>query len=412
MIRFEAPPYAHQTRIEAFDEVMEVLRSPHFVQNSHKESEPVYGDVLLMTDGQEHLARRATFSSMFSRSALQFLETEALMPPIQQILQDLSRTVDSEGVARADLVPLVRSMLTRITALVTGVDGVDTEEKTNRFREQVALLAAASAVEWSMRSHVEVLDEGVQALNECVEEFLRPSLNRRRKLVAEQAELPGDENTLPVDLLTLIALHEKSEGYEEDYIWRECVLALVAASATTTQALPLAFVHLEEWLKDHPEDRARLDDPEFLRRAATESLRLHLPAPALSRKATGDVTLKSGREITEGEEVALFFTHSNLDTSKFGDDAAEYDLERELPKGTQPWGLNFGNGVHMCIGRPLVTGLANKADPSQATEGTMVKILRTLYQRGIELDPENPPVRNRTTVEDSYESVPILLRKL
>ncbi|MBM9465696.1 cytochrome P450 [Nakamurella leprariae] len=412
MLRFEAPPYADQTRIEDYDEVMEVLRSPHFIQNSHKESAPVYGDVLLLTDGAEHMERRAMISTLFSRGALQFLESEALMPPIERLMNDLKAFQDDDGIVRTDLVPLVRAMLTRITALVTGVDGVDTEEKTERFRAQVAILAEASAVEWSNRPHEVVLADGIRTLDECVAEFLRPALERRRALAA--AIRSGERQVAdgPTDLLMLLALHEDEKGFGEDYIWRECVLALVAASATTTQALPHAFVHLEEWLVAHPEDRARLGDAEFLRRIATESLRLHLPAPALSRKAVQEVTLKSGRVIASGEEVCLFFTHSNLDTKKFGDDADVFDINRELPRGTQPWGLNFGNGVHMCIGRPLVTGLANKVDPEQATDGTMVKILRALYERGIELDPDRAPQRNRNSVEDAYSSVPVLFRKV
>ncbi|GAA1936323.1 cytochrome P450 [Nocardioides hwasunensis] len=412
MLRFEAPPYADQTRIEAYDEVMEILRSPHFIQNSHKESVPVYGDVLLLTDGAVHIKRRQMISTLFSRGALQYLESEALMPPIEHLLSELAKDKNADGVVRTDLVPLVRAMLTRITALVTGVDGVDTDEKTERFRMQVALLAEASAVEWSKRPHDVVLADGVRMLDECVQEFLRPSYERRRAMAAEIKAGTRDVADGPTDLLMLLALHEGDGDFTEDYVWRECVLALVGASATTTQALPHAFMHLEDWLAEHPEDRTRVDDPEFLRRAATESLRLHLPAPALSRKAVQDVELKSGRRIAADEEVCLFFTHANLDTDKFGDDAHEYDLERELPAGTQPWGLNFGNGVHMCIGRPLVTGLTNRADPTQSTDGTMVKILRALYAHGVERDPDQQAQANQNSVEDAYASVPVIFRKL
>ncbi|MBM9465695.1 cytochrome P450 [Nakamurella leprariae] len=411
--RFEAPPYAGLQRFDDYADVDEILRSPGFRQGSHGESLVFFGDSLLLTDGEAHLRRRGLISALFSRAALQVYESDALLPVISQLMQDLVPSRDADGIVRLDFVPLARAMLTRITALVVGVDGVDTPERTAVFQDYVARLGVAASVEWSLRDHDEVVAEGVDAKGRIIDEFLRPSMQRRQVLVDAVQRGEGERSDLPTDLLTLLALHaDQWSDLDGDYLWREAILALVAASQTTTHALPHVLMHLEEWFQDHPEDRARVTESAFVRRAVAESLRLHQPAPALTRIATQDVVLRSGRTIAAGEQVALFFTSANRDEQKFGVDAERFDLSREIPKGTQPWGLNFGSGIHMCLGRPLVTGQVNNADESMSTEGTMVKIVKAIYAAGFSFDPDRPPRRQTHSVHDTYESMPIILRSL
>jgi cytochrome P450 len=103
--------------------------------------------------------------------------------------------------------------------------------------------------------------------------------------------------------------------------------------------------------------------------AAGESLRLHQPVPTLLRIALKDVTLASGRKIAKDERIALFFTPANRETGVFGADANEFNPYRVAPPKLQPWGLTFGGGVHMCIGRPLATGMFNRVDDRNGTEG-------------------------------------------
>ena len=42
----------------------------------------------------------------------------------------------------------------------------------------------------------------------------------------------------------------------------------------------------------------------------------------------------------------------------------------------------------------------------------MVRIVKTLYDLGAELDLENPPKRISVSYHDTFESVPIILRHL
>jgi cytochrome P450 len=411
---FTAPPYvAAFQRADTYAEIEEILRSPDFVQGAHLESKMFFGDSLLLMDGPAHMDRRMLFSSLVSKAAMHYYESEALAPVIDQVMAELRTNRGADGLARTDLVPLIRIMLHRITALVTGVDGVDTPERTERFRALVDKLGEAVTVEWSTRDKQQVIREGFQTRDALVTEFLQPSLDRRRELVRRFKSGEIDKSALPTDLLTLLTLHgDDARPGDETYIWRESALFLVASAQTTTHTLPHVIIHLRDWCKEHPEDAPKVNDPAFLRIAAGESLRLHQPAPTLMRIARKDTVLSSGRKIAKDERVALFFTPANRETHVFGPDANKFNPYRAVPAGLQPWGLTFGAGVHMCIGRPLITGMFNRTDDKTGTEGTMVKILKTLYAYGVELDPDDPPKRMEASYHDAYSSVPIILRKL
>lgn len=405
----EPPHIASMTKISDYREIDEILRSKDFRQGSHTESRPLFGESLLLLDGPEHRERRRLENPLFDRTALMSYDHEALNPVIQQSIDECLARADDSGRVRVDLVPLVRTMLHRISAATTGIDGVDDPERTERFRWFVELLGAAATVEWSTEDHDEVLARGMRLRDEFVDEFFRESEERRKQLVRDfRAGRIGREE-LPVDLLTLLHLHWNDE-WDDELPLREATLFLVAATQTTTHTLPHALVHLEEWTAEHPEDRAKLADPDFLRQVVNESLRLHQPAPTLLRYATSTVTLASGRTIQEGERVALLFTPANRDKQIFGADADEFDPYRPSAAGVRPWGLTFGGGAHVCVGRPLVTGLA-KRDGAQPTEGTMLRILRALYAVDVRLDPDDPPVENASSSHDNYSSMPVILTR-
>lgn len=400
---------ASMTKVAGYGEVNEILRSKDFRQGSHTESRPLFGDSLLLLDGPEHLKRRRLENPLFDRAALIAYDHVALGPMIDQSLEECFAAAGPDGKTRVDLVPLVRTMLYRIAAATTGIDGVETPERTQRFREFVEELGAAATVEWSNDDHAAVLEQGLKLRSQFVDEFFRDSVERRKKLVQNFRDGQLTRGELPVDLLTLLYLHW-DDSWDEELPLREATLYLVAATQTTTHALPHVLIHLRDWFADHPEDADKVNDPEFLRLAANESLRLHQPAPTLLRFATADVTLSSGRSFAEGERVALLFTPANRDPEVFGADPDRFNPYRETSSGARSWGLTFGGGEHVCVGRPLVTGLA-KRDGERPTEGTMLRILRALYTVRVELDPDNPPIENASSSHDSYSSMPLILTR-
>ena len=198
---------------------------------------------------------------------------------------------------------------------------------------------------------------------------------------------------------------------DEDLPFREISIFLTGATQGTAHSTVSFVLRLEKWLAAHPEDRSLLlSDPEFLRRASVESLRMTVASPARIRIATEDVTLSSGRVIKAGETVALLFIQANTDRKRFGEDAGEFNPHRSFHDAA-PWGLAFGAGAHACPGRPMATGTLSLKGKAEA-DGSMVALVRRLYEAGLELDPENPPVPDPSTHYDLYTSVPLRFTKL
>ena len=406
------PPYvAGMAQLTRYAEVAEVLRSPHFVQGSHRESAPFFADSLLVLDGRAHFDRRRMEARLFGREALIHYEKQVLQPAIDRSLADLRERDGTTG----DLPTLTRRMLLEMTAQITGIDGVDTAESTERFHWFIDKIGEGSTVEWSTRDHDEVIAEVLAVREQFVEEFYAASLERREALVARYRAGELDGADLPLDLLTVLVL-EADPGWDPLVPLREATLYLIAGTQTTSHAVPHIVNHLHGWFADHPEQRALVGDLEFLQSAAYESLRLHLPSPSLLRIATQDVELASGRRIADGERVALLFTPANRDPEVFGADADGYNLERVVQPPVKPWGLAFGGGRHTCIGRQLVTGLSRTfdelADEERATAGMAVQILLALYAAGVEPDPERVPQYRAVSHHDAFDSYPVVFSSL
>lgn len=403
-------------RFDTYAEIEEIMKSPDFVMSGAEERTIFFEDTLIMSEGQRHSELKQLFAPLMSRQAVAYYELHLVEPIIRKTIAEMQTRRGPDGHVRADIVPLIHAALTRISARVTGVDGVDTPERTERFRKLVLTLAAATTGSFSTTPQAEMIQRGRDAMAELIEDYLKLSLDRRIALVRRHRAGEIALEDLPRDVLMSLCLQDDLSRPDDDekipYVWRQCALFLSGSIKTTSHSLPHVFVHLDAWLRAHPEDRAKLKDPEFLHRAAAESFRLHQTTPARFRAATRDVTLSTGRKVARGEMVALEAQWANIQTDIFGDDAGEYNPYREPPKGVQPWGISFGLGVHSCIARNLVTGIMNRGDDKHGTHGTAVRIMLALYELGAELDPENPPRRPASSLHDSYDSVPIILRDL
>jgi cytochrome P450 len=197
---------------------------------------------------------------------------------------------------------------------------------------------------------------------------------------------------------------------DPDVIVRESILFMAGATDTTSNAVNHAIADLETWLAEHPEDRARTDDAAFLRGVCNESLRLHPNVTALARRATQEITLGSGRVVPAGTEVALDLVTASRDAAVFGADADRFDPWRPMPDGAPPYGVAFGTGRHVCIGRPLVTPVSGRPTGKDEGERALLKIVRALVRAGVRLDPDAPP-QLAPTAEDVYASLPVLLTR-
>lgn len=381
----EPGPIDGIARVRSYAEADEILCSRIFAQESKHESAPLIGGTVLVLDGPEHLARRRLLSPLVARSALVGYQ--------DVIARTLDRCTDDalcphgDGWA-SDLVPLGRAVFLQFAAALIGFDDVTDPDGTAELLAHLGPILEGVTVEWSTRDHAEVLAEARRARDRVVERFYTPAARRR----AEQVE----RGEAAIDLLSLLAAH--GDRWGDDAAVREVVLFL-AASTLNNAAL---LVHTVAELARHTPDPATLTDDE-LHAAVFETLRLHPPTVALLRRASTDATLRDGRVVREGEHVAIDIGAANRDPAVFGPDPDRFRPGRRLPDRVRPWGLTFGSGPHLCLGRAVVTGGA-------ASPGMHVQILRSLYGLGMRPDPDRAQVLAASS-QRRHDSYPVLLRQ-
>ena len=175
------------------------------------------------------------------------------------------------------------------------------------------------------------------------------------------------------------------EKWDSEVYVRE--ITLFAPGDTIMRFVPHMVAEIHGWVSEHPEDRARLEDVGFLRRCATESLRLHPASPYFIRRAVEDTTLASGRTFSAGDYVVLDVTTASLDPEVFGPDADRFDPNRVPLHRVKQVGLAFGEGPHTCIGAVMSVGEISARRPGPDDPlGLVPYTLRELFRAGVTPD--------------------------
>ena len=393
----DAPYLADMVRVRSFRDVAAVLRAPTALQASHRESRDFYGDTLLLLDGDAHFARRRQEMPLFRRDALLRYERGILAGTIARTFDDTLAGGDDAGVVQADLVPMTHRILLEIAAAIVGFDDVDTAERTARLSEIIDELAHAAHVEWATTDRDAIIRRGLAFKQALVEEFQGPAWERR-----QAAAIPAE------DAADLLALLVTAPPDDPDVVVRETILYLMASTQTTTHALPHVIAELDSWEASGRAPQGWRGDLELLKAACQEAVRLHPPVPALLREATADLDLPSGLTIRAGDRLALELAAANNDPEVFGPEPQRFDPLRPLPSGIARHGVSFGGGIHTCIGRSLTVGLMSETDPEADNLGMMLQLLQTFHAAGGRPDPDRPPRRNTASVQDYYESFPVV----
>jgi cytochrome P450 family 144 len=164
---------------------------------------------------------------------------------------------------------------------------------------------------------------------------------------------------------------------------------LSAGGESTTSLLGNALHHLAT----DPDLQARLrDDAELLPPFIEEMLRLESPFRYHLRHAPR-VTELRGVEVPAGAAVLLLWGAANRDPAEY-DRPDEVVLDRPTPRHH----VAFGRGIHLCVGAPLARLEAQV-------------VLREVLRRtsSIELDPDDPPVREPSLVVRRFRRLPLRL---
>ncbi len=178
----------------------------------------------------------------------------------------------------------------------------------------------------------------VQAMNHV--EVRRLSLELydvAREIVEGRKAEPLDSNADMVSGL-LAACEAEVDPITEEMVVASIRQMLVAAMAAPHAVMSSAAVHLARDAQLHKRLR---EHTELIPAAVEEFLRLYSPYRVFSRTPVEDVVI-GGREITEGEPIAMIFPSANRDADVF-DDPHEFKLDR-MPNQH----IAFGVGVHTC----------------------------------------------------------------
>ena len=396
-------------RISGYDDAAQTLRHHDLAQSLYDEGAVIMQDVLLTLHGDAHRARRVLELRVFRRDFFRYYEKEVYPRTFAETIAPFDRA------GRADLMELGYRVTMNLTADFAGVDRPRRDAaETDELLRIVKIFSEGATLVHSTRDKEAVRREVRAALEVFDATFYQPSLARRRALVErfQRGEIP--EEALPRDVLTVLVRNEDRLEIAPELMRREIAFYLQAGSHSTANSTTHAFHDLLEWCTAHPADRERIKrDALFLQRCVHESFRLRPASPESWRRPVCPVPLPTGVTAEPHQQVVIELARANRDRSIFGPDADEFNPYRVLPEGIPPYGLTFGNGVHLCLGRDLDGGVVPKADTDPATHqyGIVPLFVQALFERNARRDPDSPPQRAQNTERPNWGSYPILMER-
>ncbi len=275
----------------------------------------------VFNDPPVHTRLRGLMNKAFTTAAI-----EGLRPNIQRIVDDLLDKAATRGrmdVIRDFAYPLPASVI----GDMLGVPRADLD-RLKQWSDDLATFVLTSPVN---RDRYRLAAEGSREMTAYF-----------RDLIAERRRQPGDDVTSG-----LIAAHLEGDRLSADELVANCVLLLFAGHETTTQLIGNGCYAL----LTHPEQLADLQandgDAAVVRNAVEEMLRFDGPSLASVRIAAEDYAL-GGKNIRKGDRLFLFNAAAGRDPAAFPD-PDRFDIRRE-DAGRH---VNFGWGLHFCIGAPL-----------------------------------------------------------
>jgi cytochrome P450 len=385
----------NSVEIKDFEGVREAWKCPHLsarMGDSGEELGPSYElflrGTVIQLDGAEHVKRRRTYGQLIRGGGHKEFRDTWLFPVVDSSVRELHANPDEDGFARVEVYRWIRRVQMQLAAALVGFDEAREPEGAEELADLMTILMAGRPTQYEMTvvGHDEesaALKATVGARDEILERFFRPNLERRLELVRRLEAGEISEEDLPKDLTMLIARRADPAWEDPALAEREVLLLLAGSVHTTSSAVMWTLREIFAWLEEHPDEESRLEDDDFILGAAREALRLHPVAPASPRLAVEDVELKSGAEIPDGAIALIRSGFASTEPSIYGEDAMEFNPDREVPPGIYEFGFAFGTGSHMCYGLPIVMG-------TNGLDGSLGYMLKAMLGAGARPDPEAP----------------------
>jgi cytochrome P450 len=391
-------------RFDDYVAIQEALFHPHLSrtldQRSFEQGNPRAGTLSLL-HGDEHKRRRRLENRLFQRRALVQYERE-LFPKV------LAEMLEGAAVGRVDLFELSGALSVVLAARRAGIDHDGTREQLTQLFDYVKVIAQAAAVLDVVGDRDRVQADTVGVLQELDQHYVTPPRRRRERLLEDLAGTAGGE-VPTADLLT-VALQQLRAGddtfADHGLLVREAALFLHGGSHTSAQTVCNVFYFLfgldgspprTDWL------RRVAEDPLDAQKCVHETVRLRPPNPEMKRRAEQDVEV-AGTRVQRGSTVVLDARTANRDPARFGADPERFDPDREIRDDVPLWGLSFGAGPHICIGRsvaggfPLTGARLHRDLPPGHLHGLVALMVQAIAACGVQADPHlAPEVDRRTT---------------
>ena len=393
----------NEITIAGYEEARQAFRSKVLRQALYDAGEVVMADVLVNLHGDEHRARRRLENRLFRRDTHTRYERD-LFPPI--VDATLAPYVAEGG---AELVSLSHQMMMNLAASTAGVDRpLGTPEETFHLYGSMMLFIEGATLAHYTGDRDAKRREVAEALAAFDEEFLAPSVARRRAILERVAAGDASEEDLPRDVLTVLLRNADDLELPPDVVLRETCFFLLAGAHTSATAFVRTLDHVYE-LGEVGTVRAR-DDLGFLQRCVHETVRLQPSSPVAMRWALEDVDLPSGRHIATGDKVVIDLMAANRDPEAFGDAAEDFDPDRELPAGVAPWGLSFGLGMHACIGQEIAAGIdpMGRGIDDDHLYGLVPIAVQAVLRAGGRRDPDDPPQLDPESARGYWARYPVV----
>ncbi len=283
--------------------------------------------MLVNHDNPEHDRLRNIVNLAFSRKRI-----EELSPHVSTMVHHLLDEIERDkGTGIEAMTDICAALPARVMVHLLGLpDGIAAKF---RYWGTAFMLSADLTPEQRQTSNVELYTyfvEQVTAMDEALAAGKSVPDSLMRALLTTQAD---------------------GEKLTRDEVIRFCLTLVVAGAETTTFLLGNLLHHLATM----PDITARLRaDRSALEGFMNESLRHSGPPQRLFRIAEKDTEI-GGRQIKQGDWVALFFAAANHDPAMFPDPDA-FDIDRpNLNKQ-----LTFGVGIHHCLGSALAKAEARE----------------------------------------------------
>ena len=384
-----------------YNDAVSTLRIKDLKQSLYDDGEIIMDQVLVCLHGEEHKKRRKVENKIFTREVFKYYENEVFPVTINETLEPYKEN------GKMDLVDYGFRVLLNLTADFSGVDRPKkTKKETETLLNLLKIFASGATLHHSTRDHEEVKEEVRNALENFDEQFLKPSIERRKNLIRKK-----DFENLPSDILTVLLVNEDDLNLPYDVLQREIAFYLLAGAQTSIHSLVHVFHEIHDWIKNNPKEKLKLkDDPIFVQKCFLESTRLHPSSPIALRKPVCPVKLPDDKDAELGDSIVIDLYNSNRDKKVFGDDADKFNPYRQPPSGQNLYGLSFGLGMHSCIGRNLAAGVNSKpdTDPNNHHYGTVTMILRELISRNAIPDPKDTAKMDDKTKRPNWGYYPII----